>query len=38
LTSFDFNNFCNSIGGLLLIVAWGVLFFNFWRKNNSKDN
>jgi uncharacterized membrane protein YgdD (TMEM256/DUF423 family) len=29
LTSFDFNNFCNSIGGLLLIVAWGVLFFNF---------
>ncbi|MEZ7504212.1 DUF423 domain-containing protein [Flavobacterium sp. Arc2] len=35
LTSFDFKviGFVTPIGGLLLIVAWGVLFTKFMKKN-----
>jgi len=35
LTSFDFKviGFITPIGGLLLIVAWGVLFTKFLKKN-----
>jgi uncharacterized membrane protein YgdD (TMEM256/DUF423 family) len=35
LTSFDFKviGFVTPIGGLLLIVAWGVLFTKFLKKN-----
>ncbi|WP_395050886.1 DUF423 domain-containing protein [Flavobacterium sp.] len=34
LTSFDFKviGFITPVGGLLLIVAWGVLFMNFLKK------
>lgn len=34
LTSFDFKviGFVTPIGGLLLILAWGMLFFNFVKK------
>jgi uncharacterized membrane protein YgdD (TMEM256/DUF423 family) len=34
LTSFDFKviGFITPVGGLLLILAWGVLFFNFIKK------
>jgi len=34
LTSFDFKviGFITPIGGLLLILAWGVLFWNFIKK------
>lgn len=36
LTSFDFKiiGFITPIGGLLLILAWGVLFFNFVKKKS----
>lgn len=36
LTSFDFKviGFITPIGGLLLILAWGVLFFNFIKKKS----
>jgi uncharacterized membrane protein YgdD (TMEM256/DUF423 family) len=36
LTSFDFKviGFTTPIGGLLLILAWGVLFFNFIKKKS----
>ncbi len=35
LTTFDFKviGFVTPIGGLLLILAWGILFFNFVKKN-----
>jgi uncharacterized membrane protein YgdD (TMEM256/DUF423 family) len=38
LTSFDFKviGFVTPIGGLLLIVAWGILFLNFRKKNLTK--
>lgn len=34
ITSFDFKviGFVTPIGGLLLILAWGMLFFNFVKK------
>lgn len=34
LTSFDFRviGFVTPIGGLLLILAWGILFYNFAKK------
>jgi uncharacterized membrane protein YgdD (TMEM256/DUF423 family) len=34
ITSFDFRviGFVTPIGGLLLIVAWGLLFYNFVKK------
>jgi uncharacterized membrane protein YgdD (TMEM256/DUF423 family) len=34
ITSFDFKviGFVTPIGGLLLILAWGILFFNFVKK------
>jgi len=34
ITSFDFRviGFVTPIGGLLLILAWGVLFINFIKK------
>jgi uncharacterized membrane protein YgdD (TMEM256/DUF423 family) len=36
LTSFDFKviGFITPIGGLLLILGWGVLFFNFVKKKS----
>jgi uncharacterized membrane protein YgdD (TMEM256/DUF423 family) len=36
LTSFDFKviGFITPIGGLLLILGWGVLFFNFIKKKS----
>ena len=36
LTSFDFKviGFITPIGGLLLILAWGVLFVNFIKKKS----
>jgi uncharacterized membrane protein YgdD (TMEM256/DUF423 family) len=36
LTSFDFKviGFITPVGGLLLIVAWGVLFMNFVKKKS----
>jgi uncharacterized membrane protein YgdD (TMEM256/DUF423 family) len=36
LTSFDFKviGFVTPIGGLLLIVAWGLLFFNLLKKKS----
>ena len=36
LTSFDFKviGFITPIGGLLLILAWSVLFFNFIKKKS----
>lgn len=36
ITSFDFKviGFITPIGGLLLILAWGVLFFNFMKKKS----
>ncbi|MFB0911213.1 MAG: DUF423 domain-containing protein [Flavobacterium sp.] len=39
LTSFDFKviGFVTPIGGLLLIVAWGILFFNFLKKKTTKS-
>ena len=38
LTSFDFKviGFVTPIGGLLLILAWGVLLFNFRKKKPTK--
>jgi uncharacterized membrane protein YgdD (TMEM256/DUF423 family) len=38
LTSFDFKviGFVTPIGGLLLILAWGVLLFNFQKKKLTK--
>jgi uncharacterized membrane protein YgdD (TMEM256/DUF423 family) len=38
LTSFDFKviGFVTPIGGLLFIVAWGILFLNFRKKNLTK--
>ena len=38
LTSFDFKviSFVTPIGGLLLILAWGVLLFNFQKKKLTK--
>lgn len=41
LTSFDFKaiGFVTPIGGLLLILAWGVLFFNILKKKQQNlDN
>ena len=41
LTSFDFKaiGFVTPIGGLLLILAWGVLFFNVLKKKQQNlDN
>lgn len=36
LTTFDFKviGFITPIGGLLLILAWMVLFISFWRKKS----
>jgi uncharacterized membrane protein YgdD (TMEM256/DUF423 family) len=36
LSSFDFKpiGFITPIGGLLLILAWGILFFNLTKKNS----
>jgi uncharacterized membrane protein YgdD (TMEM256/DUF423 family) len=38
LTSFDFKviGFVTPIGGLLFIVAWGILFLNFRKKKLTK--
>jgi uncharacterized membrane protein YgdD (TMEM256/DUF423 family) len=41
LTSFDFKviGFVTPIGGLLLILAWGILFWNFAKKKQQNlDN
>lgn len=39
LTPFDFKTigFVTPIGGLLLIIAWGMLFYDYFKKN-SKAN
>jgi uncharacterized membrane protein YgdD (TMEM256/DUF423 family) len=38
ITSFDFRviGFVTPIGGLLLILAWSMLFFNFAKKTSTK--
>ena len=39
LTSFDFKTiaFITPIGGLLLILAWGILFVNFLKMKSKND-